>query len=80
MGITDCHSQYAHWLRNDRAFAGVRADRGVRPYGSMTGSAAHIGGGVRAPRPTEALREVRRASAGRRGRRPLREHDGECDA
>nr|DAW30607.1 MAG TPA: hypothetical protein [Caudoviricetes sp.] len=45
MGITDFHSQCAHWLGNDRAFAGAWC-----------------------------------ASVGRRGRRPLREHDGECDA
>ena len=38
---TDCHSQCAHWLRNDIFLQGVRcksgrSDRGVRPYGSVT--------------------------------------------
>ena len=42
----DCHSQCAHWLRND-TLQGVRckpgrADRGVRPYGSATRGA--VGG------------------------------------
>ncbi len=36
-GDADCHSQCAHWLRNDREFymgcGGRRADRGVHPYG-----------------------------------------------
>ena len=37
-GDADCHSQCAHWLRNDRgvtrgAVRNRRADRGVRPYG-----------------------------------------------
>ena len=43
-GGTDCHSQCAHWLRNDRVFHGVRgkAGRVVReadPYGGVTRSA-----------------------------------------
>ena len=43
-GGTDCHSQCAHWLRNDRAFHGVRGKSGrvVReadPYGGVTRSA-----------------------------------------
>ena len=43
-GGTDCHSQCAHWLRNDRVFQGVRgkAGRVVReadPYGGVTRSA-----------------------------------------
>ena len=38
-GDADCHSQCAHWLRNDRVFA-----RGA------------VGGGVRAPRPTEGYK------------------------
>ena len=38
LGDADCHSQCAHWLRNDRFFArsavrNRRADRVVRPYG-----------------------------------------------
>ena len=43
-GGTDCHSQCAHWLRNDRVFHGVqgKAGRVVReadPYGGVTRSA-----------------------------------------
>ena len=43
-GGTDCHSQCAHWLRNDMVFHGVRgkAGRVVReadPYGGVTRSA-----------------------------------------
>ena len=43
-GGTDCHSQCAHWLRNDRVFHEVRgkAGRVVReadPYGGVTRSA-----------------------------------------
>ncbi len=36
---TDCHSQCAHWLRNDREFyrgCGVRAVGDAGPYGSVT--------------------------------------------
>ena len=43
-GGTDCHSQCAHWLRNDRVY---------KKCGERTG------GGVRAPRPTERLQVVR---------------------
>ena len=40
-GDADCHSQCAHWLRNDREFyigAGNvrRADVGIGPYGSVS--------------------------------------------
>ena len=31
-GGTDCHSQCAHWLRNDRVFHGVRSKAGRRGY------------------------------------------------
>ena len=31
-GGTDCHSQCAHWLRNDRVFQGVRGKAGRRGY------------------------------------------------
>ncbi len=38
-GDADCHSQCAHWLRNDREFyrgCGVRAVGDAGPYGSVT--------------------------------------------
>ena len=37
MGDTDCHSQCAHWLRNDTVNkrCGVRADVGSGPYGEV---------------------------------------------
>ena len=40
-GGTDCHSQCAHWLRNDRFLQGVQwaGDRKGRPYGSVARSA-----------------------------------------
>ena len=36
-GGTDCHSQCAHWLRNDRFLQGVQwaGDRKGRPYGRI---------------------------------------------
>ena len=45
-GDADCHSQCAHWLRNDRgvtrgAVGNRLADRGVRPYGGVTRSAVN---------------------------------------
>ena len=50
MGDADCHSQCAHWLRNDRVFArgavgNRRADRAVRPYGGYKrcGERADVG-------------------------------------
>ena len=46
---TDCHSQFANWLRNDMEFS-----HGVRWV---------AGGGVRAPRPTEVYLRVRRGGA-----------------
>ena len=53
-GDADCHSQCAHWLRNDRVFTrgavqNQRADRGVRPYGCVAGSACKRGIGDAAP-------------------------------
>ena len=39
-GDADCHSQCAHWLRNDRAFymgCGKQADVGIGPYGGLQG-------------------------------------------
>ena len=59
----DCHSQCAHWLRNDMAFtwgAVRRADRGVRPYGGLQG--VPVCGPMWASAPTEALQEMRRMS------------------
>ena len=59
----DCHSQCAHWLRNDMAFtwgAVRRADRGVRPYGGLQG--VPVCGPMWASAPTEALQETRRKS------------------
>ena len=37
VGDTDCHSQCAHWLRNDTVNkrCGVRADVGSGPYGEV---------------------------------------------
>ena len=61
-GITDCHSQCAHWLRNDRFLQGVRYKPGrvVReadPYGCVTrGAVRRRGEGTP---PYERLQEVR---------------------
>ena len=75
MGVTDCHSQCAHWLRNDRVFArgavcgGTHGCRPTLHYFVEQGPCAlpwvrwGIGGGVRAPRPTEAYLVVRRGGA-----------------
>ena len=49
-GVTDCHSQCAHWLRNDRLF--------------YMGCGARPGGGVRAPCPTQS-QELRYRPGGR---------------
>ena len=55
-GGTDCHSQCAHWLRNDRFLHGVRYKAGS--------------GGQR--RPPLRTGNKKPCGAGRRGRRPLR--------
>ena len=42
VGVTDCHSQCTHWLRNDRGFCmgcgGTTGDRKGRPYGGHGGA------------------------------------------
>ena len=48
-GDADCHSQCAHWLRNDRgvtrgAVGNRLADRGVRPYGGYMGCGKRAAG------------------------------------
>ena len=47
-GDADCHSQCAHWLRNDREFyrgCGRRADVGIGPYGYIIVSAVVVRAG-----------------------------------
>ena len=51
-GGTDCHSQCAHWLRNDRGFtrgAVGRGDEGIAPYGGETEIHLLSGGRGRTP-------------------------------
>ena len=73
-GDADCHSQCAHWLRNDRVFArgavrNRRAGRGVRPCESAARSSVNRPPGT--PTPTGGLQVVRRS--GRPQGSPLRD-------
>ena len=69
-GETDCHSQCAHWLRNDRGFtrgAVRRADVGIGPYGGLQG-VQRAGGQRRPPLRKRILRCVGEGLCPSRGR------------
>ena len=78
---TDCHSQCAHWLRNDRFYmwsAVRRDDVGIGPYGWVIDGA--VCGGTQGSRPTEWLERLRRAGcpqpAARKPSAPFRRREG----
>ena len=67
---TDCHSQCAHWLRNDREFyrgCGVRAVGDAGPYGGYKGC---VGEGLCPSRGRGRTPPLRRVTRGAMGGRP----------
>ena len=63
-GGTDCHSQCAHWLRNDRFLQGMRCKAGGRteasaPTDGYKKRSTRLGGSSGRPTPTDVLQGMR---------------------